>query len=96
MTNPLLSLNYESAIESLGDEYYDIVQAAQFPEQILRFRNDSVLPLLGLDPQKVSIIGQQQAWIYISHSPLYSLQSYFINYLKFINVLIILSSVLKD
>ena len=54
MTNPLLSLNYESAIESLGDEYYDIVQAAQFPEQILRFRNDSVLPLLGLEPQNVT------------------------------------------
>ena len=54
MTNPLLSLKYESAIESLGDEYYDIVQAAQFPEQILRFRNDSVLPLLGLEPQNVT------------------------------------------
>lgn len=54
MTNPLLSLSYESAIESLGGEYYDIVQAAQFPEQILRFRNDSLLPLLGLEPQNVT------------------------------------------
>ncbi len=54
MTNPLLSLNYESAIESLGGEYYDIVQAAQFPEQILRFRNDSLLPLLGLEAQSVT------------------------------------------
>jgi len=54
MTNPLLSLHYESAIESLGGEYYDTVQAAPFPEQILRFRNDSVLPLLGLKAQNVT------------------------------------------
>lgn len=52
--NPLLNLNYEPAIESLGNEYYDIVQAAEFPQHILRFRNDLVLPQLGLDPKTVT------------------------------------------
>lgn len=52
--NPLLNLNYEPAIESLGNDYYDIVQAAEFPQHILRFRNDLVLPLIGLDPQTVT------------------------------------------
>ncbi|KJH70306.1 protein adenylyltransferase SelO [Aliterella atlantica] len=52
--NPLLNLNYEPAIESLGNEYYDVVQAAEFPQHILRFRNDLLLPLLGLDPQTVT------------------------------------------
>lgn len=47
--NPLLSLNYEPALESLGDDYYDEVTAAEFPQHILRWRNDSLLPLLGLN-----------------------------------------------
>jgi serine/tyrosine/threonine adenylyltransferase len=51
--NPLLSLDYESAIESLGNDYYDDVVAAEFPKQILRFRNDDVLVRLGLDPSQV-------------------------------------------
>ncbi|MGB7895782.1 MAG: protein adenylyltransferase SelO family protein, partial [Microcoleus sp.] len=40
MSNPLLSLNYEPAIESLGGDYFDEVPAADFPQHILRFRND--------------------------------------------------------
>uniref|UniRef100_UPI00286CFE7F protein adenylyltransferase SelO family protein n=1 Tax=Chamaesiphon sp. OTE_20_metabat_361 TaxID=2964689 RepID=UPI00286CFE7F len=52
--NPLLSLNYEAAIESLGNDYYDDVVAAEFPQQILRFRNDDLLLRLGLDPRQVS------------------------------------------
>lgn len=52
-SNPLLSLKYENAIASLGDNYYDIVAAAEFPAHWLRFRNDSLLPLLGLDPAVV-------------------------------------------
>jgi len=48
-----LSLNYEPALESLGYDYFDEVAAAEFPRQILRFRNDQLLPLLGLDPVKV-------------------------------------------
>jgi serine/tyrosine/threonine adenylyltransferase len=52
--NPILSLNYESALESLGADYYDDVVAAEFPQQILRFRNDDLLTQLGLDPTRVS------------------------------------------
>jgi serine/tyrosine/threonine adenylyltransferase len=54
MSNPLLSLEYETAIESLGGDYFDDVPAADFPQHILRFRNDRLLPQLGLDPQQVT------------------------------------------
>ncbi|MEM1172693.1 MAG: YdiU family protein [Cyanobacteria bacterium P01_H01_bin.35] len=53
MSNPLLSLNYEPAIESLGGDYYDEVLAAEFPQHILRFRNDKLLPKIGLNSQDV-------------------------------------------
>ena len=52
--NPILALNYEAALESLGADYYDDVVAAEFPQQILRFRNDDLLIQLGLDPTAVS------------------------------------------
>lgn len=52
--NPLLALPYESAFADLGDDYYDIVVAAEFPRHMLRFRNDALLPILGLDPQTVT------------------------------------------
>lgn len=52
--NPFLQLDYEPALESLGGEYFDQVLAAEFPQQILRFRNDKLLPILGLDPQAVT------------------------------------------
>jgi serine/tyrosine/threonine adenylyltransferase len=48
--NPLLSLQYEPALESLGDDYYDEVTAAEYPQHILRWRNDALLPGLGLNP----------------------------------------------
>ncbi len=48
--NPLLSLQYEPALESLGDDYYDEVIAAEYPQHILRWRNDALLPHLGLNP----------------------------------------------
>ncbi|MEM8780924.1 MAG: protein adenylyltransferase SelO family protein, partial [Cyanobacteria bacterium P01_G01_bin.49] len=51
--NPLLNLDYEPALENLGDDYYDKVAAAEFPENVLRFRNDKLLPLLGLSPDAV-------------------------------------------
>jgi serine/tyrosine/threonine adenylyltransferase len=51
--NPFLNLNYEPALENLGDDYYDIVSAAEFPEYILRFRNDQLLPHLGLKKEQV-------------------------------------------
>ncbi len=52
-SNPLLSLNYESALESLGNDYYDEVAPEEFPQHILRWRNNALLPRLGLDPQLV-------------------------------------------
>jgi uncharacterized protein YdiU (UPF0061 family) len=51
--NPLLSLPYQPALELLGEDYYDRVPAAEFPQHILRFRNDDLLLKLGLDPQTV-------------------------------------------
>ena len=51
--NPLLNLNYESALEVLGDDFFDVVSAAEFPQQILRFRNDEVLAQLRLTPESV-------------------------------------------
>ncbi|MEM9804826.1 MAG: YdiU family protein [Cyanobacteria bacterium P01_D01_bin.56] len=52
--NPFLNLTYEPALEALGDDYYDVVPAANFPQHILRFRNDDLLPRLGLQPESVS------------------------------------------
>ncbi|HEY9829362.1 MAG TPA: YdiU family protein [Stenomitos sp.] len=49
-----LSLNYEPALESLGYDYFDEVAAADFPRHTLRFRNDQVLPILGLNPEEVT------------------------------------------
>lgn len=51
--NPFFDLNYEPALESLGNEYFDRVQPAKFSRPILRFRNDKLLPLLGLDSAAV-------------------------------------------
>jgi uncharacterized protein YdiU (UPF0061 family) len=52
-SNPFLNLSYEPAIESL-DDFHDVVQAADFPMHKLRWRNDQVLSVLGLDSNKVS------------------------------------------
>ncbi|MEO0408132.1 MAG: YdiU family protein [Cyanobacteria bacterium P01_A01_bin.135] len=54
MNNPILDLPYEPALESLGNDYFDRVAAAEFPEHRLRFRNDELLPLLELSPNQVS------------------------------------------
>ncbi len=51
--NPFLNLDYEAALENLGEDYYDQVLAADFPQHILRFRNDDLLPQLGLVSNKV-------------------------------------------
>jgi len=53
-SNPLLNLKYEPMMENLGDDYYDVVAAAEFPAHWLRFRNDLLLPFIGLDPAAVS------------------------------------------
>ncbi len=51
--NPLLNLEYEPVMENWGDDYYDVVAADEFPAHYLRFRNDLLLPLLGLKPANV-------------------------------------------
>lgn len=51
--NPFFNLEYVPAIEDLGDDYYDQVSAAEFPQYILRFRGDRLLPLLGLSFQTI-------------------------------------------
>ncbi|HEY9644232.1 MAG TPA: YdiU family protein [Coleofasciculaceae cyanobacterium] len=53
-SNPFLSLPYEPAFEQLGADYADPVGAAEFPQHLLRFRNDALLPQLGLDAAAVS------------------------------------------
>ena len=58
-SNPFLSLTYEPALENLGDDYYDRVEAASFPAHHLRWRNDALLPILGIEPQ------QTQDWHFI-------------------------------
>lgn len=52
--NPFLRLDYEPAFQSLGDDYFDSVAAAEFPMHELRFRNNGLLPRLGLDPDPVT------------------------------------------
>lgn len=52
--NPFLKLPYEAALESLGDAFYDLVQPATFPQLLLRFRNNDLLSVLGLDPETVA------------------------------------------
>jgi uncharacterized protein YdiU (UPF0061 family) len=52
--NPFFDLNYEPALESLGNDFFDQVQPAKFSQLILRFRNNKLLPFLGLDSATVT------------------------------------------
>ena len=52
--NPLLAMAFEPSVEGLGESYWDVVQAARFPQARLRFRNNDLLRQLGLDPASVS------------------------------------------
>jgi uncharacterized protein YdiU (UPF0061 family) len=54
MANPFFSLPYEPAFEGLGTDYYDRVAAESFPRHTLRWRNDQLLPKIGLNPDSVS------------------------------------------
>ena len=53
MTNPFLNLEYEPAIENLGEDYYSEVAAADFPEHILRYANQDLLPFIGIEKNLV-------------------------------------------
>lgn len=50
LPNPMLALDFEPSLERLGDDYFDVVPAAEFPLHQLRWRNDAVLQQLGLEP----------------------------------------------
>ena len=52
--NPFFYLNYETALESLDNDFFDRVQPANFSQLTLRFRNDKLLPILGLESEKVT------------------------------------------
>lgn len=54
MTNPFLSLEYEMAIENLGEDYYEEVTPAKFPQYILRFVNKNLLPVMGIEEKTVT------------------------------------------
>lgn len=56
------NLQYEPAMEAMGEDYFDVVTAAEFPQHILRFRNDRLLPIIGLDPQQVNDMDFIQAF----------------------------------
>ncbi len=43
LKNPILDLQDERRFESLGEAYYEPVPAAEFPQHLLRFRNDRVM-----------------------------------------------------
>ncbi|MDJ0532607.1 MAG: YdiU family protein [Xenococcaceae cyanobacterium MO_207.B15] len=53
-SNPFFDLNYEPALESLDNDFFDPVQPANFSGLTLRFRNDNLLPILSLESEKVS------------------------------------------
>ncbi len=68
-SNPLLNLNYEAAIALLGGDYADPVSAAEFPKHILRWRNDALLPTLGVAPTAVSDTDFLEAFGEFAHAP---------------------------
>jgi len=60
--NLLLGLPFEGAIEDLGPDYWDVVEAAPFPQTRLRFRNDPLLRQLGLDPAGIDDADLEEAY----------------------------------
>ena len=54
MNNPFLCLEFERAIENLGDDYYEEVTPAEFPQHTLRFGNNQLLSLIGIDENNVT------------------------------------------
>ncbi|MCG9893007.1 MAG: YdiU family protein [Thermosynechococcaceae cyanobacterium MS004] len=53
-SNPILGLQYQTNLQDLGEDYFDIVAAGTFPQHLLRFRNNGVLAQLGLNPSHVT------------------------------------------
>ncbi len=75
LKNPLLSLTFEDAIESLGDVYWDVVEAADFPITKLRFRNNAILNQLDIPPKSVTDHNFEEAYgEFASRAPLLALR----------------------
>jgi uncharacterized protein YdiU (UPF0061 family) len=73
--NPLLALPFESSLEGLGPDYWDVVEPASFPRTSLRFRNNDLLRQLGLDPATVNDGHFEQAYgRFESRTPLLALR----------------------
>lgn len=60
--NPLLALPFKPQLEELGADYWDAVEAVQFPRTQMRYRNDPHLRQLGLDPASVSDADMEAAY----------------------------------
>ena len=73
--NPLLALPYVSSLADLGEAYYDAVTPATFPKHVLRFRNDDLLPKIGLNASEVSDRHFTEAFgEFAHHSPFLALR----------------------
>ena len=75
MNNPLLSLQFETSLEELGDSYWDVVKAAQFPVTKLCFRNNNLLTQLGIESNTVQDKHIEEAFgAFKERSPLLALR----------------------
>ena len=75
MNNPLLSLQFETSLEELGDSYWDVVKAAQFPVTKLCFRNNNLLTQLGIEANTVQDKHIEEAFgAFKERSPLLALR----------------------
>ena len=75
MNNPLFSLSFEPSLEELGDDYWDVVEAAQFPLNKLCFRNDALLKQLGIEPNTITDTHFEEAYgEFKERSPLLALR----------------------
>lgn len=73
--NPLFALPFVPSIEHLGEAYWDVVEAAEFPRTQLRFRNDALFLQLGIDPDSLSIADIEAAYgRFESRTPLLALR----------------------
>ncbi len=75
MINPLLSLPFVASLEELGNDYWDVVEAAKFPCTKLCFRNNSILKQLGLNPNTINDHDFEEAYgMFKERAPLLALR----------------------
>tara|TARA_Y100001970_G_C14259761_1_gene879072 strand:+ start:21442 stop:22875 length:1434 start_codon:yes stop_codon:yes gene_type:complete len=54
LLNPLLNISYKDFEKELGDFLWDKVNAAKFPITKLRFRNNNLFKLIGINPSNIN------------------------------------------